>query len=100
MDAIVLTAIGDSTVWDALDVHFGSIQATWAGATHSDGTLTLNESVDGTNYSANTTATTVTAGAGVKIWKVDRLYCRYYKVTVAPGSNTAGTVTVRVLGKV
>ncbi len=87
-----------STVWDALDVTQGVVQATWKDLSHGDGTVTLQYSLDGTNYNSYATATTMSATPGAKFWEITVLG-RFYRVAVAKVSNTAGTVTIRAIGK-
>lgn len=87
-----------SDVWDALDVTMGVVQAAWSGLDAVDGTVTLQYSLDGTNYFNYAAATTMNAASGAQPWAISILG-RFYRVAVAKGSNTAGTVTVRAIGK-
>lgn len=87
-----------SDVWNALDVTMGVIQASWKDLTHGDGTVTLQYSLDGTNYFDYTTATTMAATPGAKAWPID-LLAKFYRVKVAKVSNTAGTVLTLAIGK-
>lgn len=96
--SVATSATQYSDVWDALDLTQGVIQATWKDLTHADGTVTLQYSLDGTNYSNYTTATTMSSTPGAKFWEVTILG-RFYRVAVSKVSNTAGTVSVRAIGK-
>jgi hypothetical protein len=87
-----------STVWNALDVTMGVIQVAWKDLTHADGTVTLQYSLDGTNYHDYAAATTMAATPGAKAWPIDIL-AKFYRVKIVKTSNTAGTCVTLALGK-
>lgn len=95
---VATAALQYSTVWDALDVTQGVVVATWKDLSHGDGTVTLQYSLDGTTYNNYATATTMAATPGAKFWEI-AILGRFYRVLVTKTSNTAGTVTVKAIGK-
>ncbi len=88
-----------SDLWDAGQFRCVEVEATWAGADAADGTLTLKRGLSSASLSAHAAATTMGAASGVARWTIEPFGGRFLQVDIAKGSNTAGAVTIRAMGK-
>ncbi len=77
----------DASQWDQVDC-----QIVWSVASHTDATMTISATVDGSNYETiSGTAYTLGAAAGSHIWSVSVKALAGLKFSYAHGSNTTGT---------
>ena len=76
-----------------------ALQCVATGIDKADGTITLQKSVDGLSFGNVSSATTVAAAATTYIVEDEPASCAYYRAVWAKGSNAAGTVAVKILGK-
>lgn len=90
---------GTSDTWDALHFKCVEIEAVWSGADAADGTLTLMRGLSSSSLSAHAAATTMGAASGVARWTIEPFGGRFLRVDIEDGSNTAGQVTIRAVGK-
>jgi len=73
--------------WDEV-----ACQIVWATASHTDATMTVQASVDGTNFETiSGTAYTLGAAAGNHVWQVSVEALAELRFAYAKGSNTTGT---------
>lgn len=81
-----------------LTVYYGcAIQAVWTGSTAS-GTLGLQFSNDGVNWSTDSSANTAVAGPGNFMWDIWNTQASYVQVTFTYASGT-GSINIQVEGK-
>lgn len=76
-----------------------AIQCVGTNLGAADGTIKLQKSVDGTTFADVASATTVAASGTAYIIENNPAACAYYRIIWAKGSNAAGTVSVKLLGK-
>lgn len=72
-----------------------AVQAVWTSSTASF-TIALESSLDGTNYQAFTTATTITNSSSTVIWDAKSIEAPYWRVTATRTSGTLTTLKVYV----
>tara|TARA_R110002126_G_scaffold15876_2_gene64449 strand:- start:632 stop:970 length:339 start_codon:yes stop_codon:yes gene_type:complete len=73
-----------------------AVQGIAASLDQADGTLTIEGSIDGTNWDALATATTFGSGSTNELIFITGVYCQYVRVVWAEGTNTAGTITTKI----
>jgi hypothetical protein len=81
-----------------LTVYYGaSLQAVWTGGSAS-GTLSLQFSNDGTNWSSDSASNTTVSGAGNFMWDIWSSQAAYVRISYAYASGT-GSINIQVEGK-
>lgn len=76
-----------------------ALQCVATGLDKADATIKLQKSVDGTTFADFAAATTVAASGTAYIVEDELASCAYYRAVWTAGTNTAGTVSVKILGK-
>lgn len=87
------TSVNSSTV-SVSEHDIGHAQLVWSGASHTDATIKLQRSVDGTNWiDIPSSSMTLGAAAGTEDKAIADIGYPFLRSVYAKGSNTAGTVT-------
>jgi len=76
-----------------------SVHYVWTGGSHSDATITLQESNDRVNWVTLTSAATLGATSGDAIIKSTAVACQYVRVAFVGGANTTGLLNLYAIAK-
>ncbi len=75
---------------------FAILELTWASADETDAYVTIQGSIDGTNFDEfDDSRENLNAAAGTHTWDIDCRGWHTLRVSYAKGSNTAGTYTLK-----
>lgn len=84
---------------DCENISSVGLQCSAVSLDKADGTIALEHSNDGTTWAVVAAATTVAANSTGYFIPVTVATMKYYRAVWAKGTNAAGTVTVKIIGK-
>lgn len=76
-----------------------AIQINASGLDAADATVTIEASIDGTNFEATASTVTLASGASTRILNVSDAYYKYFRIAYVANSVAAGSVSAEYMVK-